>query len=150
MVRTLRSASASALEQHEFSDDVSLAHLLDREIGPTELPINNAERTCVRNFSKITRRSLAINIEPAKVRMAAPPEAVDHVAKAYQNIDARTLWRIKPVSNLQVPHHGCRMNLKFAIKSRSRSAVLFIWDARLVTSTTRWEVRSIPLTIPST
>ena len=56
-------------EEHEMSDDAQLKPLLDRierEIGPLEVLVNNAEMTHFRNLSTFAERARVVSIEPVE------------------------------------------------------------------------------------
>lgn len=56
-------------EEHEMSDDTQLTPLLDRierEIGPLEILVNNAEMTRFRNLARVAKRARVVSIEPVE------------------------------------------------------------------------------------
>lgn len=56
-------------EEHEIADDRQLEPLLDRierELGPVEVLVNNAEMTHFRNFAALARRARVVSIEPVE------------------------------------------------------------------------------------
>ena len=56
-------------EEHEMSDDTQLAPLLDRierEIGPLEVLVNNAEMTRFRSLARLAERARVVSIEPVE------------------------------------------------------------------------------------
>ncbi|MBW7900243.1 MAG: SDR family NAD(P)-dependent oxidoreductase [Rhodocyclaceae bacterium] len=56
-------------EEHELADDRQLEPLLDRierEVGPVEVLVNNAEMTHFRNVSALARRARVVSIEPVE------------------------------------------------------------------------------------
>lgn len=56
-------------EEHEISDDRLLGFLLDRierEVGPVEVLVNNAEMTHFRNLATLSSRARVVSIEPVE------------------------------------------------------------------------------------
>ena len=56
-----------AAEEHEIADDASLESLLDRierEVGPLEVLVNNAEMTRFAGLARLARRARVVSIEP--------------------------------------------------------------------------------------
>lgn len=56
-------------EEHEIADGWELAPLLDRierEVGPVEVLINNAEMTQLRNLAMLSSRARVVSIEPVE------------------------------------------------------------------------------------
>jgi acetoacetyl-CoA reductase len=56
-------------EEHEITDDDQLQPLLDRierDIGPLEVLINNAEMTRFRNLAALAGRARVVSIEPVE------------------------------------------------------------------------------------
>ena len=56
-------------EEHEIADGCELAPLLDRierEVGPVEVLINNAEMTQLRNLAMLSSRARVVSIEPVE------------------------------------------------------------------------------------
>lgn len=72
-------------EEHEIADDQGLGPLLDRierEVGPLEVLVNNAEMTHFRNLAALARRARVVSIEPVegayRTRVWLPDEKRTH------------------------------------------------------------------------
>ena len=72
-------------EEYEDADGDQLEPLLDRierEVGPVEVLVNNAEMTHVRNLATLARRARVVSIEPVegayRTRVWLPDERRPH------------------------------------------------------------------------
>lgn len=72
-------------EEHEIADDALLAPLLDRierEIGPVEVLVNNAEMTRFRSLARLACHLRVVSIEPVegayRTRVWLPSQPVRH------------------------------------------------------------------------
>ena len=72
-------------EEHEIADGRQLESLLDRierDIGPLEVLVNNAEMTRFNNLAKLSARARLVNIEPVegayRTRVWLPASSPSH------------------------------------------------------------------------